>query len=204
MTAAADNGYRDRLRGATGTAHVRLDARFAQGLRTAREYRVYLLGMQAFLANAEQALAGASLGPHFRAFREPLRTPWIDEDLAVLGLSPLPPGPALPIAGDADAAGLLYVIEGSALGATQLVGHALSLGHQAGNGATFLHRHGGLGAGKRWRSFVRTLELADFETHDERAMLESAARAFASAEHEFHRADLMQLESLQVAHTHGS
>ena len=47
MTAAADNGYRDRLRGATGTAHVRLDARFAQGLRDARRYRVYLLGMHA-------------------------------------------------------------------------------------------------------------------------------------------------------------
>ena len=189
MTPAADNGYRERLRGATGSAHVRLDARFAQGLRTAQEYRTYLLGMQAFLANAERALASASLGPAWHAWREPVRSPWIDEDLAALGLSPLPPGPAFGVSGDAAAAGLLYVIEGSALGATQLVMHAQALGHHAGAGATFLHRHGGLGAGVRWRSFVRSLERAAFDHAQESMMLVSAARAFASAEHEFHRAE---------------
>jgi heme oxygenase len=192
MTAAADNGYREQLRGATGASHVRLDARFAQGLRNARHYRIYLLGMQAFTANAERALAAATLGPSWRPWREPLRAPWLDEDLAALELAPLPAGPALAIECDADAAGLLYVIEGSALGATQLLGDALSLGHQAGSGATFLHRHGGFGAGKRWRDFVRCLECADFDAHDERALLDAAARAFASAEHEFHRAELAE------------
>lgn len=190
MTAAADNGYRDRLRGATGTSHVRLDARFAQGLRDARQYNVYLLGMQAFVANAEHALAHAALGPAWRAWRKPERTPWLDEDVAALALEPLPAGPALAVDHDADAAGLLYVIEGSALGATQLLGDANALGHQPGRGATFLHRHGGFGAGKRWRDFVQSLEIADFDIAGERAMLESAARAFASAEHEFHRAAL--------------
>jgi len=190
MTAAADNGYRDRLRGATSTAHVRLDARFAQGLREARQYRHYLLGMQAFVANAESALASAVLGPSWRAWRDPVRTHWLDEDLAALGLAPLPPGPVLQIQSDADAAGVLYVIEGSALGATQLVGDAQALGHQPGAGATFLHRHGGFGVGKRWRAFVQCLEVADFDVAAERAMLEAAARAFASAEHEFHRAEL--------------
>ena len=195
MTAAADNGYRDRLRGATGTAHVRLDARFAQGLRDARQYRVYLLGMHAFLANAEQALAAAVLGPAWHPWRDPARTAWLDDDLYALSLDPLAPGPALSIATDADAAGLLYVIEGSALGATQLVGDAQALGHQSGSGATFLHRHGGFGAGKRWRSFVQCLEQADFDTAAERRMLESAARAFACAEHEFHRAELADASS---------
>lgn len=190
MTAAADNGYRDRLRGATSTAHVRLDARFAQGLRDVRQYRHYLLGMQAFVANAESALASAVLGPSWRAWRDPVRTRWLDEDLAALGLAPLPPGPTLAIESDADAAGVLYVIEGSALGATQLVGDARALGHQPGAGATFLHRHGGFGAGKRWRAFVQCLEVADFDTAAERAMLEAAARAFASADHEFQRAEL--------------
>ena len=190
MTAAADNGYRDRLRGATSTAHVRLDARFAQGLRDARQYRNYLLGMQAFVANAESALASAVLGPSWRAWRDPVRRNWLDEDLAALGLAPLPPGPVLPIETDADAAGVLYVIEGSALGATQLVGDAAALGHVPGAGATFLHRHGGFGAGKRWRAFVQCLEAADFDVGAERAMLEAAARAFASADHEFQRAEL--------------
>ena len=190
MTAAADNGYRDRLRGATSTAHVRLDARFAQGLRDARQYRNYLLGMQAFVANAESALASAVLGPSWRAWRDPVRRTWLDEDLAALGLAPLPPGPVLPIETDADAAGVLYVIEGSALGATQLVGDAAALGHVPGAGATFLHRHGGFGVGKRWRAFVQCLEVADFDVAAERAMLEAAARAFASADHEFQRAEL--------------
>src|SRR5688572_21683076 len=193
MTAAADNGYRDRLRGATGTAHVRLDARFAQGLRTAQQYRTYLIGMHAFVANAERALGAAVLGPAWHAWRDPARTPWLDEDLAALSLVSLADSPALDVASDADAAGLLYVIEGSALGATQLVGDAHALGFHAGTGATFLHRHGGLGAGKRWRAFVAALEQADFDVGAERAMLESAARAFASAEHEFHRAELADL-----------
>src|SRR5688572_8910547 len=164
MTAATDNGYRNRLRGATDTAHVRLDARFAQGLRDPRQYRNYLLGMQAFVANAERALALATLGPAWHAWREPVRTTWLDEDLSALGLAPLPPGPALAIVDDAGAAGVLYVIEGSALGATQLVGDAQALGHQPGSGASFLHRHGGFGAGKRWRGFVQCLEMADFDT----------------------------------------
>ena len=187
MTPAADNGYREQLRGATGAAHVRLDARFANGLRDARQYRVYVLGMQAFVANAERALAAAALSPAWRQWCEPVRTPWLDEDLAALGLVPMAAGPALSITGDADAAGLCYVIEGSALGATQLLGDAQALGHHAGSGATFLHRHGGFGAGKRWREFVRCLEVADFA--DERALLGAAARAFASCEHEFHRAE---------------
>ena len=190
MTAAADNGYRNRLRGATGPAHVRLDTRFAQGLRNAVHYRTYLLGMHAFVVNAERALAAATLGPIWHAWRDPARTPWIAEDLESLALPPLPEGPRLRIERDADAAGLLYVIEGSALGATRLLGDAQALGHGAGAGATFLSRHGGFGAGKRWRAFVADLERADFDPADERALLESAARAFASAEHEFHRAEL--------------
>ena len=190
MTAAADNGYRDRLRGATNTAHVRLDARFAKGLQTAARYRTYIVGMQAFIANAERALASANLGPTWRAWRDPSRTPWLDEDLLALDLPALPDGPLLAIDTDADAAGLLYVIEGSALGATQLLGDAQALGHGPGTGATFLCRHGGFGAGKRWRAFVAALENADFDDAAERAMLASAARAFASAEHEFHRAEL--------------
>ena len=189
MTAAADNGYRDRLRGATGTAHVRLDTRFAQGLRTHAQYRTYVLGMRAFIANAERALAAAALQPGWRAWRDPARTAWLDDDLSAIGLPPLSDGPPLSVAGDADAAGLLYVIEGSALGATQLLGDAQALGHGPGTGATFLSRHGGFGAGKRWRAFVADLERADFDPGSERAMLESAARAFACAEHEFHRAD---------------
>ncbi|MCC8362979.1 biliverdin-producing heme oxygenase [Lysobacter sp. A6] len=190
MTAAADNGYRDRLRGATGSAHVRLDARFALGIRNTVHYRTYLLGMHAFVANAERALADAKLGPTWGAWRDPARASWLVEDLAVLSLDALPESPRIAIDSDADAAGLLYVIEGSALGATQLVGDAQALGHGPGTGATFLFRHGGLGAGKRWRAFVAALERADFDGAGERSMLESAARAFASAEHEFHRAEL--------------
>ena len=59
MTPAADNGYRDQLRGATGASHVRLDARFAEGLRNAQHYRVYLLGFVpgfAFLGLLDPAL----------------------------------------------------------------------------------------------------------------------------------------------------
>jgi heme oxygenase len=178
---------RDRLRAGTGEAHALLDARFLDGVRCAAHYRAYVLGMQAFVANAERALAGLEPGPCWRAWCVPARTAWLDEDLVALALPPLAPGPPLVVGSDAEAAGLVYVIEGSALGARQLLADARDLGFGPASGAAFLGRHAG--AAERWRAFVSDLEAADFGPADERALLESAARAFASVEQEFHRAE---------------
>jgi heme oxygenase len=134
--------------------------------------------------------------PAWRPWCDPARTPWLDDDLSALGCAARP-GPHSSDRHDADAAGLFYVIEGSALGATQLVGDAQALGPSIGQrcdvpASAWRVRRGQALAQLR---AVPPLEQADFDTAAERRMLESAARAFASAEHEFHRAELADAAS---------
>src|SRR5690606_2299188 len=90
--------------------------------------------------------------------------------------------------GDAAAAGLLYVLEGSSLGARLLVRDAARLGYADGRGATFLQGHAGDGANVRWRAFVSALDGAGFDGGDEAASCRSATAMFRRAEAEFRRA----------------
>jgi heme oxygenase len=188
MMAATDGGPRGRLRQATSVAHARVDACFPRGLLDAQAYRRYLRGMHALATALDAGLAMAPLGEAWREWRLPQRVDWLREDLAAIGAAPLAPGPALSIAHAAEAAGALYVLEGSALGATQLLLDAQSMGFSEQRGARFLHAHGGEQAGARWMRYLRNLESARFDLDAERAMIGAAARTFAYAEHEFLRA----------------
>ena len=188
MTAVLNSGSRGRLRTATHAAHARVDACFPRGLGSAAEYRQYLLGMHAVVGALERALSDAALTAPWSSWRKPERVAWLEADLASLQAAPLQSGPGLRIAGVAEAAGALYVVEGSALGATQLLGDARAMGWTDRQGARFLHGHGGDAAGARWREYVRCLESSRFDEHDEAALFDAAARTFAYAEHEFLRA----------------
>lgn len=188
MMAALNSGPRGRLRTATHAAHARIDACFPRGLPHAADYRRYLLGMHAVVDALERALGRAALATPWQSWRKPERVQWLVDDLAALGAKPLEPGPGLPIGTAAEAAGALYVVEGSALGATQLLDDAHALGWSDGHGARFLHGHGGDGAGARWRDYVHCLETARFDAEAEGALFDAAARTFAYAEHEFLRA----------------
>jgi heme oxygenase len=188
MMAATDGGPRGRLRQATSSAHARVDACFPRGLQDAQAYRCYLRGMHALAAALDAGLAMAPLGAAWREWRLPQRADWLHADLAAIGAAPLAPGPGLTIAHAAEAAGALYVIEGSAMGATQLLLDAQAMGWSEQHGARFLHAHGGEQAGRRWMRYLRSLESARFDLDAERAMIGAAARTFAYAEHEFLRA----------------
>lgn len=188
MKAPLDAGPRGRLRAATHAAHARVDACFPRGLDTTADYRCYLRGMHALVRALEASLAGCGLGAPWHAWRTPARVDWLCDDLESLGAAPLEPGPELRIEDVAAAAGALYVVEGSALGATQLLSDACRLGATPQRGARFLHAHGGEAAGIRWREYVRCLERASFDADAEAALVDAAARTFAYAEHEFLRA----------------
>lgn len=188
MKAAPNSGPRGRLRKATHTAHARVDACFPRGLGTTADYRQYLLGMHAVVDALEHALAGVALAAPWQSWRKPERVDWLLDDLATLDGVPLQAGPGLRIGSTAEAAGALYVVEGSALGATQLLEDARALGFTGDHGARFLHGHGGHAAGARWREYVRCLETSRFDIEGEGALFDAAARTFAYAEHEFLRA----------------
>jgi heme oxygenase len=176
------------MREATDPAHARVDACFPRGLEDPGAYRRYLLGMHALVVALERAFGGMGLAPPWDAWRNPRRVDWLQADLADLGATPLPEGPGVALAGPAAAAGALYVLEGSCLGARGLLEDAKRLGWGASRGARFLHGHGGGDAGPRWRAFLRCLEDARFEPGEEAAAIHAAARSFAYVEHEFLRA----------------
>ncbi len=179
---------RERLRAATRDAHARVDACFPRGLEDQATYRRYLLGMQALVDALEAGLARTPLDPAWAEWRRPQRGDWLADDLRTLGLQPMPDGPALAIADAAEAAGALYVIEGSAMGASQLQRQAAALGFGAGHGALFLDRHGGGDAPGRWRKYVACLDNARFDEQATHRVFDAAARGFACAEAAFLRA----------------
>lgn len=182
-------GARASLRRATAGNHARVDAFFRNGLREPADYRVYLRGIHAMVRALERGLQAGGLSPAWRAWPQDLRLLWLGQDLATLGLAALPDdGLDLGISGDAEAAGALYVVEGSALGARLLLPDAVAQGWTALGGAGFLHRHAGSGANHRWRAFVQALEDAAFDEEAERRMRDTAASTFAYVEHQFARA----------------
>ena len=185
--AAEAAGARVRLRASTRAAHARVDACFPHGLDDIAAYRCYLLGMQALVAALEAGLVRAGAGAEWAAWWQPSRREWLDRDLHALALQPLPAGAGLSIHGDAEAAGALYVLEGSAMGAAALLRDATALGFAAGHGARFLHGHGG-DAGRRWRRFAACLDGAGFDEGGLRRMCDAAGRTFDHIHHAFQRA----------------
>lgn len=190
MPAATSSTTRERLRAGTSAAHAGVDAFFGSGLRSIGDYRAYLLGLHALVRDADAALVVAPLSAPWRAWRHPAREAWLRQDLAWHGLEPLRAAPALALGGDAAAAGCLYVIEGSALGARLLLRDVGPLGFDADAGASFLHRHAGEGTARRWRDFTAMLEAAGFDAAADRAMLDAAAATFTRAGAEFRRGRL--------------
>lgn len=157
----------------------------AQGLATHADYRAYLHGMHAFVASVvPQVIA------HAAAWRWPLPD-WQaslarDLDAVAPGWIGLEAEAGAPLEPDA-AAGALYVMEGSALGARTLLRDAVALGHDAAHGATFLHAHAVGGRGRRWSRFLTLLEDLG-RGLDRRKACAAAEQTFQVAERCFARA----------------
>jgi len=108
---------RDRLRAATTDSHAALDATVSGWrLQSATGYGAFLSASAAALAPLEQALERAGVAEWLPDWPTRARRAALAEDLAALGLS----GPAFApaeVSSPAFGAGLLYVLEGSRLGA---------------------------------------------------------------------------------------
>jgi heme oxygenase len=174
------------LRSATTSRHEALED-VVGPVETLSAYRRYLAGMHLFRAPVERALAARPYPALVGEWRPLELHPLIASDAADLDVAlPEAPGPADLDADPARILGLLYVMEGSSLGA-QLTYRSAS---QFGIGATHGGRHLALQAGSidNWRQFAA---LLDAQTEIDREALVAGAddaflmvtRAFLSLDH---------------------
>lgn len=169
------------LRQRTATAHAAVDSAIG-AFHSLEDYRRYLAAMHAFRKPLELSLgerAATLVGLPLNRL-----LPELEADMADLGVEPLamarPPEPQ----GRDELLGMLYVLEGSTLGAQLLYRRALALGLTATCGARHLAVQSG--AMSAWGAFLGVLDEVDgFD-------LDSATRAslatFKAAEAAFKRA----------------
>lgn len=146
-----------RLRAATAACHQQLEQEAAVIERAACPARRAAL-VRAF--HALHAAADAALAPLLESlpgldYARRRRLPLLEADLRTLAEPPAPPiGPAAPACA-AEAMGMLYVLEGSTLGA-QVVRHELARQGADLAGLSFLDPYG-RDTGAMWRSFLAVL-----------------------------------------------
>lgn len=171
-----------RLRERTAAAHATVDAEIGQ-FDTRESYGRYLTSIFQFRAPIEAALADADWPPALGEWRPRMISTAIGQDLDDLAI-PRPPTSSARIATDSDRLlGLLYVLEGSALGARVLFERAKELGLTEAFGARHLDAQGSDIEG--WRTFILILERAtpfDLET-----ATSASLATFALAEAAFER-----------------
>ena len=159
----APSGARESLRDATAAQHAQVDSAFPDGLGTPQAYARYLRGMHRFALEFERATG-----------HTPRHSRWLAQDLAAVGLAPLPVLQPQPPVHDADAAtGWEYVMAGSSLGARYLVRAVRRLGHSAEHGARFLECHG---TSDDWRQVQTRLVAFDVDDAPRLARLIGGAR----------------------------
>jgi heme oxygenase len=177
------------LRAATTSRHVALED-VVGPVETLSAYRRYLLGMYLFRAPVERALASRSYPAPFQSWRPLELHPLLAADAADLGVDLPDSDGAAELEDDpARIAGLLYVMEGSSLGAQLTYRTASQFGMTETHGA----RHLALQAGSidNWRQFAA---LLDAQTEIDREALVAGAddaflmvtRAFQSLDHAEH------------------
>lgn len=134
--------------------------------------------MYRFHRRAEAGLQRAEVERLLPGWTPQHRAALIAADLRALGEDDEAPPPALEVDGAGAAFGVLYVIEGSALGARMLLPQVRALGAPADTATAFLARHAG--APERWRAFLRRLDAATLDAHQEHALAAAAQAAFAA------------------------
>lgn len=166
------------LREATAAAHTRVESIIGEAglFGSLRGYRRYLEATYVMRAGLERDL-DLSLAAH-------LWPQWPDrriarlvaQDIADLDFEP----PKLTMRAQAqdwpEALGVLYVLEGSSLGARLLVRSAADLGLTGAFGARHLHAQAG--TPHAWRSFVALLDTVPLSSDGERACRAAANAAF--------------------------
>ena len=148
-----DSSLRDRLRAATSESHAALDATVAGWrIETPLGYGAFLSASVVALAPLELALERAGVAEWLPDWPMRARRVALVRDLAALGLE-APPFGAARVPDRDFAAGLLYVLEGSRLGARFLSRQVQAVG--AGLPLAYLTHGEGQDL---WRSFLAWLE----------------------------------------------
>lgn len=176
--ASAETGFdlRALLRQATSDAHRRLDTGWGNhDFAKRQDYEAFLAAMAAALVLLEADLDLAAPGAVPPDWSERRRSGAILTDLAALG-RPAPPAPTSARApARAEAAGMLYVLEGSRLGGQLLLRRTLASSDPDVRDNTRFLRHG---EGRRlWPSF--TAWLAACPPAEAQGAIAGALRAFA-------------------------
>lgn len=152
---------RDFVRQETRSAHEALETTalmlaFSNGAFSAAQYRRYL-GLQLRLhAPLEAGLAAWQ--PTADAALRLCKSDWLRADLSALGEPPVDAiAPTPPITSQAQAMGVMYVLEGGTLG-LQVVRKRLQDAHPVLHGADRFLRGYGAATGPLWRRFVVALD----------------------------------------------
>jgi len=154
---AFSGSVRHLLRSATATDHAEVDSRFAMMIgRGLPGYTEFLQLSAAAIVPLEAALSEANVERILPDWKNRSRGASLRADLADLGLS-VPPAARPPsLGGDANQFGVLYVLEGSRLGAKVLIRRLLaSPGLQTLRPLRYLRHGEGL---PLWPTFVEQLE----------------------------------------------
>lgn len=174
---------RQRLKQATGPAHVSLEARIGP-LITQSAYNEYVRGLHAFRHTAEEWLSAHGFTAESVWTPQRIAHHLHDDinDLALTRLS-VPAITWAPAEGSSFAMGVHYVLEGSALGARVLCKQVEPLGLNRDHGARHLWAQAA--SLESWRGFLTTLEQTE---RDEDALIAGANAAFNAAADAMERA----------------
>jgi heme oxygenase len=151
-------GLLGELRSGTGELHQRVERRIDVLARCEDRsaYAGVLSGFRSVYAPVERTLAGSpttvAVMPDWPAR---VKTPWLDEDLAALGVPTPDDVPAMELAGAAEIVGAAYVFEGATLGG------AIVVRHLAARASELPRRFFGSYGDRRapmWQSFRRYVE----------------------------------------------
>jgi heme oxygenase len=174
---------RSDLKQATSQAHQALDDMIGS-FESEEDYARYLCGMARFRLPVEAWLSARPLPEGFDDWQPGLYGDELIADLAVFGLAPPDDMPEFaPPAGDG-LLGLLYVLEGSALGARLLAKRAEAIGFSETNGAQHLFAQARNFS--NWRAFSARME--NVCVYDKRAAAAWADTAFDYARNAFESA----------------
>jgi heme oxygenase len=172
---------RSLLRKATASAHGRVDDVFTQlNLGRRDGYRRFLAAHASVILPLEALAGQAGAGQILEDWPSRCRSGALLDDLAALGLQPPPPLPLGSNGGPAWVLGVLYVLEGSRLGA-QVLRQRVLAGPDAGCRAATAYLSHGMGLAL-WPSFLTQLEASPYAKGDTGPVIEGAHDAFAAFE----------------------
>jgi heme oxygenase (biliverdin-IX-beta and delta-forming) len=145
------------LRSATATNHAQVDERIAELIGQGEAgYREFLRLSAVAIRPLEESLSAANVECILPDWRERSRWASLRADLADLGMTPAPAAPVPRLDGEAYQFGVLYVLEGSRLGANVLLRRLLAMPSLPPLRALRYLRHGE--GHPLWHTFLERLE----------------------------------------------